>query len=1180
MSRIDKTQAPYYDYGSEELSKQYYQLLAIPGRVAQAREISTLQTILQGIIKSLGDAILSNGDIIEGCQVITSPDRKSVTVTEGKIYMDGIVTPVEETVVNINGVGNEIIGVRIVESIITDIEDPKLKDPAQGFDNYSQAGCNRIKRELKVVVDDPEASSIALLYDGSLAVESYAPNYDSLNQTLARRTYDESGSYIVDGLSVHVESRDDTNYNVVVEAGKAYVLGYELKIPTARRVKVPKSISTAPVSVSNYVYKTGTDTYQLDTNPYVQSITNIKGRVQTTESQVLSTNTDSVLLENIDVVSIVSITQGSVTYTIGSTPSDGDCYLMRDGTRYYVKWNGTSKSPTPGQSYTVVYTYNKDFVQETDYSLSIPEDGSGSYLVFTADGSKPLHDTNFSVTYYQYLARRDLVYMDQYGNISVIQGAPDEDGFEVSPITPVNTLAIAQIYNPPNGTPNSSISSLNIKVENIGLTRFTMNDIQNLLDRVKKTEYNQSVLSLNDDARNRSTINSKKGILTDPLIDFSRIDMYYNKDSEGNRLDPNKSVYNMAIDLDAGVAYLPLKVYSYLPEEHTSNTTGKYNRLVTLKPNGENVVLSQPNATKSFQVNPYTVFPQLPEVVITPAVDSWVEDTVVHVPVSITNSAIIETNSSILYDTVHKRVVRGGRFDNYSETVQTGSSSTYTDTTVGSSQNTTVTESVISENAITYMRKTEITVEGKNYPPNLDNIKCTFDGIEVPLTAVSPTEAGTLTGTLKANSEGYVKGTFIVPDNIRTGIREVSLFSDTDIDGYTSTGYTLYQSSGTSRTLQRTLTTVTTVLLQREVTTTINQTTTTYIDPVGQTFVLDRVSVLKGVDVYFEAKPDNDSNHPVILEIRNVVNGTIGSTVYAHKSLNPSDIVVSSDSSIATRFNFDDPIVLEKDTQYAFSIRSISDKYRVWVAEIGGIDVSTKEVLLKNSYLTGVMMSSSNNSSWTTHQTMDIKFKLIEDLYDSTGSITFAPITVDNITRIDLIADSVVLNGTSIKWYYSINGGATFYSITPGSLRELRDIATTITLRVDLSRSTNENLTPLLAYDSLLLVGSSYEKEGEYIGVNVNGLDPYENVLVIMNAYVPAGTSITPYMSYDNGNNLIQMNLDQGQTRTLSNGWRELVYEVDVPEDVDATQCRIFIKGTSNSSMYTPKFSALKIIMN
>lgn len=254
MSKVNTSVAPYYnDFDS---TKQYTQLLAIPGRVAQAREITQIQSTVKEIVKSLGDSILKDGNIIEGCQVIVSTNKKSVTVTSGKVYLNGMVLPVEESRVDIKGEGTEIIGVKLVERIITEVEDSSLRDPAQGYDNYNQPGCHRVKSEVEVVVDDAEASVISTLIDGAVTVEKYAPDYDTLTQTLARRTYDESGSYVVEGLTVRTEDNveDEDSFNVVVEAGKAYVLGYELKIPAPRRLTLPRALTYGSVTANNYWY--------------------------------------------------------------------------------------------------------------------------------------------------------------------------------------------------------------------------------------------------------------------------------------------------------------------------------------------------------------------------------------------------------------------------------------------------------------------------------------------------------------------------------------------------------------------------------------------------------------------------------------------------------------------------------------------------------------------------------------------------------------------------------------------------------------------------------------------------------------------------------------------------------------------------------------------------------------
>lgn len=1153
----NKSVAPYYD--DYDSSKQYTQLLAIPGRVAQAREITQIQSTVKDIIKSIGDSILKDGNIIEGCQVIVDSTKTKVTVTAGKVYIQGMVLPVEEVTVDITGEGTETIGVKLVEYLITESEDPTLKDPAQGYDNYNQPGCHRLQSTVVVVVNDPSAAIIATLVEGDLAIERYAPEYDTLTQTLARRTYDESGSYLVEGLNIRTEESGKADkYNIVVEAGKAYVLGYELKIPTARRISANRAITFSPVVARRTYNKSASQDYVLySEHPYIKDILKVVGVKEVTEQYTISSNTDSTPLKQKDVYRVKSISQGGTNYSIGLSASDGDCYLDQSGTTYYIKWNGTSNYPSLNTAFNITYEYYKEYDPETDYELVVTSEGHA--LRWTGD--TPEDETVFTVDFNQYLARKDVVYMDKYGNISVLEGTPAEYNHDVAPEAPLNTLTLAIINNPPNGSVYVTENSDAILVNNIGLTRFTMSDIQNLLNRIKTMEYDQAVLSLNDEARNDNTAN-KKGIFTDPLIDLSHIDFYYNKQSSGNPIDPSNPIFDMALDLVSNIIYLPINTNTSEASYSTSSSTKLGGRLVTLKPTGESVVLSQMNATKSFLINPYSVFPQLPEVSVTPAVDSWIEDTMIQVPVSLQNSAVVAMSTR----TIDNRTRRQINNRNYSSKTSTS----VVDTAIGTKTTTSTSDDIISERAITYIRRRELTVEGFDFPENLDNIEGYFDGVRVALTPLSGTSNGTKSGTVKANENGYLKAKFTIPANILTGTREVLLKSDIVRDGYSSEGFTLYIAQGTARTIQRTVTTLTTVLLQRTTTNTISA---VYVDPVGQTFVLDRMTMIKGIDLYFENKPN--VNTPVICEIREVNNGTITSQVYAHKSLSPSQVKVSANGTAATRFNFDDPVLLEENREYAFVVRSTSDAYTVWVAELGGTDVATKTPVLKNTYMTGVMLSSSNNSTWTAHQTTDMKFRLIEDVYDITSTAQFNNISVDEFSRIYLSADSAIPSGTSVSWSYSLDG-KNYESITPYNIVTLSTLHNDISLRATLSRESNVNLSPMLALDTVSVTTSCYDTKGAYVSKNISGLSEYTKVKIILDTYEPSGTGISVKLSYNNGNTIVEATKEVSTT-PLNYGWHECTYTATVPS---STMCRIFIEATSISKAITPSFRRLRAIMS
>ena len=113
----------------------------------------------------------------------------------------------------------------------------------------------------------------------------------------------------------------------------------------------------------------------------------------------------------------------------------------------------------------------------------------------------------------------------------------------------------------------------------------------------------------------------------------------------------------------------------------------------------------------------------------------------------------------------------------------------------------------------------------------------------------------------------------------------------------------------------------------------------------------------------------------------------------SRKVLAPGSVNVSADASSATTFTFDGPVYLSQDKEYAIVLISQCDDYNVWVAEIGGFDVTnTSERITKQPY-NGVFFSSANASTWTAEQSKDMKFKLKRADFDTS---THSEITLVN----------------------------------------------------------------------------------------------------------------------------------------------------------------------------------------
>ena len=186
-------------------------------------------------------------------------------------------------------------------------------------------------------------------------------------------------------------------------------------------------------------------------------------------------------------------------------------------------------------------------------------------------------------------------------------------------------------------------------------------------------------------------------------------------------------------------------------------------------------------------------------------------------------------------------------------------------------------------------------------------------------------------------------------------------------------------------------------------------TTEYYVDPLAQTFVvggnnsattLNSVSedvngaFITSVDIFFANK--DSGNAPVTVEIRTVELGTPTTTVLGKsKTLQPDQVNVSNDASIATNFKFDYPIYLAPKNEYAITVISPnSDQYEVWIAEMGKKTVNSSSVsspsgaIYGQQYSLGSLFRSQNGSTWTANQYQDMMFKLYKADFSSSMSGT------------------------------------------------------------------------------------------------------------------------------------------------------------------------------------------------
>lgn len=139
------------------------------------------------------------------------------------------------------------IGFDVTKQFVTATDDESLNDPAFGYYNYAAPGSDRFVIDLDLKQYGYTASNTSAIdnfsregfiefmrvVDGEVVkVEKY-PDYAALEDTLARRTYDESGNYTVRRFPLELNGPTSVDGTQVLKAelspSKAYIFGYEFE---------------------------------------------------------------------------------------------------------------------------------------------------------------------------------------------------------------------------------------------------------------------------------------------------------------------------------------------------------------------------------------------------------------------------------------------------------------------------------------------------------------------------------------------------------------------------------------------------------------------------------------------------------------------------------------------------------------------------------------------------------------------------------------------------------------------------------------------------------------------------------------------------------------------------------------------------------------------------------------
>jgi len=219
-----------------------------------------------------GETLTSGAATGETAITASTAQGSAVRIQAGTYYINGFFVDVAEQTLILDKYTNTPtyrVGLTITETFVTSTDDTSLLDNATGSSNANATGAHRFKIDLTLakldVTSTADASFIELMRLDNGTVQNKVDNtqYGILEDTLARRTFDESGDYVVRNFdldirehlisgtnrgiyaagstSVDGNTADEAKLAFGLSQGKAYVKGYEITKHGTTYVDVDKA---------------------------------------------------------------------------------------------------------------------------------------------------------------------------------------------------------------------------------------------------------------------------------------------------------------------------------------------------------------------------------------------------------------------------------------------------------------------------------------------------------------------------------------------------------------------------------------------------------------------------------------------------------------------------------------------------------------------------------------------------------------------------------------------------------------------------------------------------------------------------------------------------------------------------------------------------------------------------
>ncbi len=501
--------------------------------------------------------------------------------------------------------------------------------------------------------------------------------------------------------------------------------------------------------------------------------------------------------------------------------------------------------------------------------------------------------------------------------------------------------------------------------------------------------------------------------------------------------------------------------------------------------------------------------------------------------VQVRRSGSMKVNPYQAFDPIPASVLLTPNVDHWTQNIQNWTSSITERFTIGGGLQTRViarssrTQRVSTNTQkLQFLRVRKINFRVNGFGPDEKLTLIEFDGVSVNANG----------SNITADGNGVLQNSFQIPPNIPTGNKLVRFVGQGG-----SVGQANY--IGSNNISVETMRTITTITSER-------------YDPLAQTFTLQQACFVAGIELWFTQKGRED----VRVQIRETTIGMPNQTVLAESIMASSAINLDG---VTTLFEFF-PLFLNEGQEYAIVVLTDGAEHEVAIAELGKFDPNNGWIT-SQAYQVGVLLSSSNASTWTPHQDKDLTFRLkAASFSQAEHEIELGQISVDEIS--DVMALGVVerpSSDTDVRFEFLEEGQSKALSVQewqPNNLVEL--ITKPVTVKACLSGSTR--FSPIL-YAGAQAVFGKLKKTADYIS---RAIECQAQGKITVTFEMVENSQVEVFLQQGDGWLLLTLQ----QSKLLGDGWEMQTF---ILEDIGQLQTRVKLE-LSGDTKHRPKVRSLR----